>query len=55
MRVLAALFARTGTHWVDVWGFIGMPIAVLAVTAAACYIPARRAAAIDANHALHYD
>ncbi|MGO9258103.1 MAG: ABC transporter permease [Bryobacteraceae bacterium] len=55
MRVLAALFARTSTHWVDAWGFIAMPIAVLAVTLTACYMPARRAAAIDANQALHYE
>jgi ABC-type antimicrobial peptide transport system permease subunit len=55
MRVLASLFDRTATHWGDVWGLIAMPIVVLTVTAAACYIPARRAAAIDANQALHYE
>jgi predicted permease len=55
LRVIAALFSRTSANWVDAWGFVVVPLAVLLVTAAACYIPARRAAALDANQALHYD
>jgi macrolide transport system ATP-binding/permease protein len=55
LRVIAALFSRTSANWVDVWGFVVVPLTVLLVTAAACYIPARRAAGLDANQALHYD
>jgi len=55
LRVIGALFSRTSENWVDAWGFVVVPLAVLLVTAAACYIPARRAAGLDANQALHYD
>jgi macrolide transport system ATP-binding/permease protein len=55
LRVIGALFSRTSENWVDAWEFVVVPLAVLLVTAAACYIPARRAAGLDANQALHYD
>jgi predicted permease len=55
LRVIGALFSRTSENWVDAWRFVVVPLAVLLVTAAACYIPARRAAGLDANQALHYD
>ncbi len=55
VRVLGAIFGRTSENRVDAWEFVAMPLAVLLIMAAASYIPARRAAAIDANQALHYE
>ncbi len=55
-RVLQALFSRMQQQGIfDPWTFIALPLALLAVTLAASYIPARRAAAIDPNEALRYE
>ena len=55
IRALAALFEQTSTRWLNAWEIVAMPIVVFALTMAACYIPARRAARIDPNQALHYE
>jgi putative ABC transport system permease protein len=44
-RVLASLLFRVSPH--DPWILIGVSIAMLFVTAAACYLPAMRAAEVD--------
>jgi len=56
VRGIRALFSRlqeTGAF--DAWTFVVVPLALLAVTLAATYIPARRAASIDPNSALRYE
>ncbi len=56
VRGIRALFSRlqeTGAF--DPWTFVVVPLALLAVTLAATYIPARRAASIDPNNALRYE
>ncbi len=56
VRGIRALFSRLlETSMFDPWTFIAVPAALLAVTLLASYIPARRAAAIDPNQALHYE
>ena len=56
IRAIRALFSRLqDTGIFDPWTFIAVPLALLAVTLLASYIPARRAAAIDPNQALHYE
>ena len=55
IHLLAALYSQTSAGWVHPWGFAAMLLAVFAITMLACYIPARRAATIDANRALHWD
>ena len=55
IRLLGAVFSQTSADWLHPWGFAAMLLAVFAITTMACYIPARRAATIDANRALHWD
>ena len=56
VRGIRAMFSRLlETNIFDPWTFIAVPAAMLAVTLLASYIPARRAAAIDPNQALHYE
>jgi macrolide transport system ATP-binding/permease protein len=56
VRLIRSAFTRLGEiNALDPWSFIVLPIAMLAVTMLASYIPARRAAAIDPNQALHHD
>ena len=56
LRIIRALFSRLQeANIFDPWTFIVIPLAMLAVTMLAGYIPARRAAAIDPNQALHYE
>jgi putative ABC transport system permease protein len=56
VRSIRALFSRLqDTGMFDPWTFIVVPVALFAVTMLASYIPARRAAAIDPNQALHYE
>jgi len=56
VRAIRALFSRLqDTGMFDPWTFIAVPLALFAVTMLASYIPARRAAAIDPNQALHYE
>jgi predicted permease len=56
VRGIRALFSRLQeTSMFDPWTFLVVPLALLAVTLAASYIPARRAASIDPNNALHYE
>lgn len=55
-RLLHAAFTRlTDMALFDVWSFVVLPVALLGVTMLASYLPARRAAAIDPNQALHHD
>jgi macrolide transport system ATP-binding/permease protein len=53
IRSFISRLQETGTF--DPWTFIVVPLALLAVTLAATYIPARRAASIDPNNALRYE
>jgi len=54
IRGIRALFTRLEERGIfDPWTFVAMPLALLAVTMIASYIPARRAARIDPNRALH--
>jgi predicted permease len=56
VRSIRALFSRLqDTGMFDPWTFMVVPVALFAVTMLASYIPARRAAAIDPNQALHYE
>lgn len=56
VRLIRAAFTRLQEGGMfDPWTFIVLPITLLAVTLLASYIPARRAAAIDPNQALHYE
>ncbi len=56
VRLIRAAFTRLDDIGaLDPWSFIVLPITMLAVTMLASYIPARRAAAIDPNQALHHD
>jgi ABC-type antimicrobial peptide transport system permease subunit len=56
VRLIRSAFTRLDEiNALDPWSFIVLPIAMLAVTMLASYIPARRAAAIDPNQALHHD
>jgi predicted permease len=56
VRGIRALFSRLEeTSMFDPWTFLVVPLALLAVTLLASYIPARRAASIDPNNALHYE
>jgi predicted permease len=56
LRSIRALFSRLqDTGMFDPWTFIVVPVALFVVTMLASYIPARRAAAIDPNQALHYE
>jgi len=53
---IRALFTRLAERGIfDPWTFLFVPLALVAVTMLASYIPARRAAAIDPNRALHYE
>jgi predicted permease len=52
-RLLTSLLYNTSAS--DPWTLGGVALILLAVTAAACYFPARRAAQIDPARALHYD
>ncbi|HLK21683.1 MAG TPA: ABC transporter permease, partial [Bryobacteraceae bacterium] len=55
-RLLHAAFTRLADIGsFDVWSFIVLPAALLGITMLASYLPARRAAAIDPNQALHHD
>jgi len=53
LRLIRGAFTRLqeGSMF-DPWTFLALPIALLAVTLLASYIPARRATAIDPNQAL---
>ena len=53
VRVLAAGLAGLGA--MSPLTFIGVPILLVLVTLAACYIPARRASMVDPMVALHYE
>jgi ABC-type antimicrobial peptide transport system permease subunit len=54
VRGIRALFTRLQDKSIlDPWTFLIVPLALLAVTMLASYIPARRAAATDPNQALH--
>jgi len=56
VRGIAALFARGQERGpLDPWTFVAVPLALLAVTLAASFIPAHRASTIDPNQALHYE
>lgn len=56
LRLIRAAFTRLQDRSMfDPWTFLVLPIALLAVTLLASYIPARRAASIDPNHALRYE
>jgi putative ABC transport system permease protein len=55
VKAICALFSRTDTNVFEPWGFIAVPLVLLAATMLACYIPARTAARIDPNQALHYE
>jgi ABC-type antimicrobial peptide transport system permease subunit len=56
VRLIRSAFTRMSeSSMFDPWSFIVLPIAMLGVTLLASYIPARRAAAIDPNQALHHD
>ena len=51
---IRALFTRLQDSGIfDPWIFVAVPSALVAVTLVASYIPARRAAGIDPNKALH--
>jgi macrolide transport system ATP-binding/permease protein len=56
VRSIRALFTRLQERGIfDAWTFVAVPLALIAVAVVATYIPARRAAAIDPNRALHYE
>jgi hypothetical protein len=56
IRGIRTLFTRLQERGIfDAWTFVAVPLALVAVAVVASYIPARRAAAIDPNRALHYE
>jgi predicted permease len=56
VRGIRALFSRLQeSSMFDPWIFVVVPLGLLGVTLLASYIPARRAASIDPNEALHYE
>jgi predicted permease len=56
IRGIRTLFTRLQERGIfDAWTFVAVPLALIAVAVVASYIPARRAAAIDPNRALHYE
>jgi ABC-type antimicrobial peptide transport system permease subunit len=55
-QLLRAAFTRLQEGSVlDPWSFVVVPLALLAVTLAASYVPARRASVVDPNQALRYE